>query len=273
MDGPSGMRGPISGDTSLQSNELVENLNPLRTSYATLRAYSGGPGKFRGGLGLVRQVEILSKEAFLSVVTDRSAIPPFGVYGGRSGFGQRWSVLRNGVEKLIPFDGKASRFKLGKGDIALSLTAGGGGYGDPLDRDPESVRRDVIEGYVSMESAAKIYGVVLKKKDLSIDKEATRKQRKALKERRRTFAAGNYGAPLFVKGMKGVLLNREEAKTFRPGAMVEIYHHECAVPYRARIILKTTVRSRQAWVDDEMWQMMGLEDGDSIQIINLFSQP
>jgi N-methylhydantoinase B len=271
MDGPSGMRGPISGNTSLQSNEIVENLNPLRTSYGTLRVDSGGPGKFRGGLGMVRQVEILSKEAFLSIVTDRSAIPPFGVYQGRSGYAQKWSVLRKCLEKPIPFEGKASRFKLKKGDVVYSLTAGGGGYGDPLERDPERVRKDVIEGYVSLKSSMRAYGVVLNEEDLSIDEEATRKQRKMLKEQTKTFTVGRYGNPLFLKGVKGILLNREEATTFHPGDLVEIHHRECAVPYRERIFLKATVKSGNALVDDETHQMMGVAEGDGIKIVNLSS--
>ena len=269
MDGPSGMRGPISGNTSMQSNELVESLNPLRSSYATLRADSGGPGKFRGGLGLVRQVEILSKEAFLSIVTDRSAIPPFGIYKGRSGLGQKWSIIRNRVEKPIPFEGKASRFKLTKGDIVCSLTAGGGGYGDPLDRDPEAVREDVIEGYVTLDSAMKVYGVVIDGKDFSLDKEATRKQRERLREQKRTFAVESYGAPLFLKGMKGVLLNREERAAFHSGDLVEIHYEQSAVPYRARVILKSAIKSKHALVDDETGQMMGIRKGDVITLINL----
>ncbi len=272
MDGPNGMRGPISGNTSLQSNELVESLNPLHTSYATLRADSGGPGKFRGGLGLVREVEILSKEAFLSTVTDRSAIPPFGVYEGQSGRGQEWSIVRNGVQRLLPFDGKASRFKLKTGDIVRTLTAGGGGYGDPLDRDPEAVRRDVIEGYVSKDSSKKIYGVVLKGKDLSVDDGATRKQRKTLRDRGETFTAGSYEDPLFIKGVKGVVLNRKEVAGFRPGDLVEIRCSGCAVAYRRRVILRSGVRSKHALFDEETCRMMGLNEGAVVRIRKLFGE-
>jgi N-methylhydantoinase B len=270
MDGPNGMRGPISGNTSMQSNELVESLNPLRSSYATLRADSGGPGKFRGGLGLVRRVEILSKEAFLSTVTDRSAIPPFGVYGGLSGRGQEWSVIRNGVQRLLPYDGKVSRFKLKKGDIVSSLTAGGGGYGDPLERNAEAVQRDVVEGYISKESCRNVYGVVLKAKDLRVDRTATRKQRQTLREGGRTFTALSCGDPVFIRGIKGIVLNRTEAAGLRPGDLVEIYHEPCAVAYRRRIILQSRVKSKHALLDNETLQMMDLKEGSAVRVRKVF---
>jgi len=269
MDGANGMRGPCSGNVFLQSNELIENLYPLRVGYGTLRPDSGGPGKFRGGFGMVRQVEILPEEASLSIVTDRSVIPPFGVYKGQSGLGQRWSIVRKGVEKPLPFSGKASNFKLKKGDIVTCLTAGGGGYGDPLDRDPESVRMDVIQGYVSMDSAKEVYGVVLEEKDLSIDEKATQDQRKMVKGKRKLFILGGYGGPLFRNGVKVVMLNREESPAFHSGDLVEILHDECPVPYRARVIFRSQVKPKHALVDDETKQMMGIKDGATVQLINL----
>ena len=272
MDGPSGMRGPSSGNVFLQSNELIESLYPLRVSYGTLRANSGGPGKFRGGLGVMRRVEILPKGASLSIVTDRSVIPSFGVYRGQSGLGQRWSIIRNGVEKVLPFSGKASNFKLKKGDIVNCLSAGGGGFGDPLDRDPESVRVDVIQGYVSMESAKKVYGVVLSGKDLSVNKKATRDQRKNIRDRKRFFILGSYGATLFMGGVKVVMLNKKGAATFRFGDLVEVSHEECPVPYRAKVIFRSKVKPKHALVDDETMQMMGIKDGVTVKLINLSLQ-
>ncbi len=272
MDGPSAMRGPISGNTFLQSMELVESLCPLYTSYATLRPDSGGPGKFRGGLGLQRQVEILCREGQLSIVTDRSAIPPFGVYGGLSGLAQKWSVLSNGTEKFIPFNGKTSKYKLKKGDIVNCLIAGGGGYGDPLDRDPEKVKEDVIEGYISMKAASTVYGVVLRKKDLSVDKRATSELRKTLNEKKRYFTLESCGAPLFVKGVRGVIVDRKEEKTLGAGDLVEIRHDASPVPYRARVVLKSNVKPKHVLVDDEVMEMMEVASGDSVQIIPIASR-
>jgi len=273
MDGPSGMRGPSSGNVSLQSIELVESLNPVRTSYATFRQDSGGPGTFRGGLGLERTVEILSSRASLSIVTDRSTIPPFGVYKGQSGLAQYWSVIRNGVEKPIPFGGKTSDFTLKKGDIVRCLTAGGGGYGDPLKRDPEKVKRDVIEGFVSRQSARNVYGVALNEQDLTVNEEATSEQRKLLLESRKFFALGSYGAPRFKRGLKVVMLNTKDGDTFHSGDLVEIYHDKCGVPYRLRVTLKPTVERQDALVDDETLQMMHLRTGDVAHIVNLSRSP
>lgn len=145
----------------------------------------------------MRKVEILSKQASLSIVTDRSVIPPFGVCKGQSAFGQRWSLIRNGVEKPFPFAGKTSNFKLKKGDIVKCLTAGGGGYGDPLDRNPDSVGRDVIEGYVSFESAKEVYGVVLNRKDPSVNEGVPEIIGEASGKRER-FSLWKVTAPLFT---------------------------------------------------------------------------
>jgi N-methylhydantoinase B len=257
----------------LQSVELIECLNPVHTSYATFRRDSGGPGRFRGGLGLARRIEILSKEASLSVVTDRSIIPPFGVLGGQSGHGQHWSVTRNGVEKPISFGGKASNFRLKRGDIVNCLTAGGGGYGDPLDRDPDRVRRDVIDGYVSLESARQVYGVVLKGKDLSVSEKATRDQRRTMRVGRHSFTLGTYRTPRSMKGTKVIMLNREEAGMFSSGDLVEIYHDNCPTPFRARVVFRARVQSKGALIDDETRQMMGLRDGDTIHLMNIEAAP
>lgn len=270
IDGPSGMRGPSSGNVSLQSAELIESLNPLRTSYGTLRQDSGGAGKFRGGLGLIRKVEILSNDAYLSTVTDRSLIPPFGVFRGQSGFGQNWFVIRQGVEKSIPFAGKTSKLRLKKGDVVVSMTAGGGGYGDPLDRDPEKVRKDVVEGYVSLQSASDIYGVLLRE-DMSLDEMSTHERRKHIRENRNFFILGTYGTPRFYNGVKVVILSRGKEKIFSPGGLVEIHHPNSPVPIRARVAFRARVEGQQALIDEETLLMMGVEIGDTVEILKISS--
>ena len=269
MDGPNGMRGPSSGNVSLQSVELIESLSPLRCSYATLREDSGGPGRFRGGLGLVRKVEVLAQSASLSTVTDRSAIPPFGIFKGQSGYGQYWSVIRNGIEKPLPFSGKVSNYKLKKGDIFQCLTAGGGGYGDPLERDPDIVRKDVIEGYVSMEAARETYGVVLNETDISIREQETQDQRQIIGNSRKLFTLGRYGVARFVKGVKAVMLSTQEATEFSNRSLVEIYHDECAAPHRARVILSSKVKPKYVLIDNESANIIGAKDGDILQLIAL----
>lgn len=272
IDGPSALRSPLSGDVYLPSHELVESLYPVIAKCLNLRVDSGGAGKFRGGLGLVRQIEIVAEAAALSAVTDRNKIPPFGVFQGQSALPQQWTVIRNRTERPISPTGKVRDLKLRKGDIASCRTAGGGGYGDPLDRNPDNVRNDVIEGYVSIKAARDVYGVVLKEDDFSTDIEATQARRKIIRGKRRFFISGGYGTPVFVEGVKAIMLNKEEAATFRTGDLIEIFYPEMAAPYRARVVFRSKVKPGHALVNNETKQMMGIKDGDSIQIINLSSQ-
>ena len=265
-DGPSAIRSPASGDVSLQSQELTESLYPVLVNCLELRPDSGGPGRFRGGLGLVRKVEILTDEAALSVVADRTKISPFGLFGGQSGAFQQWNIIRKGVEKpASPQGGKVMNLRLKKGDVVCCRSSGGGGYGDPLDRDPEHVLSDVRDGYVSSEAAGNIYGVVLDGTGLAVDHTATARQRDMLRDRRKYFSVKSYGAPVFVKGVKAVMLNKAETG-FQRGDLVEILHPKSAVPYRAKAVLKVRVGLKHCLIDDETRQMMQISDGDRVEI-------
>ena len=89
------------------------------------------------------------------MLSDKNVIPPYGVRGGWTGAPNRFTVLRDG-EEIEPsaLPGKVTGFALRAGDVVIERTAGGGGYGDPLERDPQAVVRDVRFGYVSAASAA-----------------------------------------------------------------------------------------------------------------------
>jgi N-methylhydantoinase B len=100
-------------------------------------------------------------EARYSVLSDRAVIPPFGVGGAGAAAPVRVSVRRDGEEIDFATPGKVTGYAIAAGDAVILESAGGGGYGDPLTRDPERVRRDVVAGYVSRERAAAGYGVVL----------------------------------------------------------------------------------------------------------------
>jgi N-methylhydantoinase B len=117
---------------------------------------------FRGGCGMRRDIRILADEASLSVLADHAIIPPFGVAGGHSGARNSFVVLRDGeVIAPSPIAGKVGGFKLKRGDIVRIESAGGGGYGDPLYRDPARVAHDVNLGYLSADDALKRYGVAI----------------------------------------------------------------------------------------------------------------
>lgn len=136
--------------------EVVESRTPsIRILRYGLRPDSGGAGRFRGGLGIERLYEFLAP-AFITFSLERKVTPPWGLRGGRDG-------AVNGVEITAP-DGavrhvrKATQHPIAAGERVRIMTGGGGGYGPPAERDPEAVRRDVREGYVSGEAARRDYG-------------------------------------------------------------------------------------------------------------------
>ncbi|MDJ0951099.1 MAG: hydantoinase B/oxoprolinase family protein [Alphaproteobacteria bacterium] len=148
-------------NVSIQSAEVVETIYPLRIRRNELRPDSGGPGRFRGGCGLLREVEVLADGARLSVLSDRNLIPPFGVNGGRSGAPNRYEIQRNG-ETIEPsaFPGKVADFPLQRGDVVRMMSSGGGGYGAAPARDPERLTRDFEDGVVT-EAGLEPYGAEL----------------------------------------------------------------------------------------------------------------
>jgi N-methylhydantoinase B len=162
-DGNNTVRNFAEGDlSSIQPVEAIENAYPLRVERSILRQDSGGAGRRRGGLGLRRDVRLLEGEAFLSVLSDRNVIPPYGVRQGLGGVPNRFTVIRNGDEVApSPLPGKVTGFKMRADDILVMRTAGGGGLGDPLEREAEMVLADVHYGYVSAQQARDVYGVVI----------------------------------------------------------------------------------------------------------------
>src|SRR5499425_370858 len=149
--------------TTLQPIEAVEQRYPVRIERTALREDSGGPGQWRGGLGLTREVRIRTPRSRLSVLAEKSVLPPFGVCGGGAGATNRFWVRRNGRRvESSPLPGKVSAFPLEPGDVLLMESSGGGGFGDPLERDPARVVADIGEGYVTPAAAEAIYGVILR---------------------------------------------------------------------------------------------------------------
>lgn len=123
-----------------------------------LRPGSGGAGRQRGGLGTVQRWVTENTVTFDSFV-ERTQTPPWGLDGGLAGLPNRVSVQRLGATEITRFpNGKVDGLTLSPGDAVIVETGGGGGYGNPLERDPEAVRRDVAAGYISMEQARQDYG-------------------------------------------------------------------------------------------------------------------
>ncbi len=152
---------------------------------------SGGPGYHRGGCGIIRDVRVLADEATLGVRLDNCKYPAFGVNGGMSG-GTGCVIVNPGTaeerELRTMSDGNTVR----KGDLVRIITSGGGGWGMPFDRPADLVLGDVLDSFVSAESAARDYGVVLTEDGDAIDEAATRACRSQANPDIRMFHRGDY---------------------------------------------------------------------------------
>jgi N-methylhydantoinase B len=174
--------------------EFLDAIYPVRLRRYAINCDTGGPGRWRGGCGIVREIEVLAPEATISVRIDAVANPPWGVAGGRSARGGR-AVINPGTpgERVVPpiSDGHVVR----RGDRVRIETGGGGGWGDPFDREPERVLADVRGGFVSRDAAERDYGVVLAADGASVDGAATR-ARRADRPPTRLFHRGAYADAL-----------------------------------------------------------------------------
>lgn len=155
QDGAGPFRTMAHGDTRIIPVELQESMYPYRIVEFALREDSGGPGKFRGGLGFRKRYEILGP-CNLQAMFDRVKCPPWGVLGGHAGRpGQVTVIKRSGRREVIY---KRKHYPLERGDGLLVETGGGGGYGPPTERARDLIERDVARGYVSADEAERIYG-------------------------------------------------------------------------------------------------------------------
>jgi N-methylhydantoinase B len=134
--------------------EETELNYPVRIDRLSLVEDSGGPGRFRGGLGLRKDFRFDRPTTF-TVLADRTKSGPWGVFGGHDGRVAEYVLVRDGVETRLP--AKATVDVL-PGDVISYRTCGGGGYGPPHERAAELVARDVREGKVSAEVAREVYG-------------------------------------------------------------------------------------------------------------------
>jgi len=169
------------GDTHNTPVEAGEGKGPIFISYRQLRQDSGGPGKFRGGLGVAQEVRMLSQGSVQSAM-ERTICAPWGLHGGKDAMANRFSIVRKeGAVQRLPTGKTTVHVALAVGDGFLVEVGGGGGFWDPLERDPQRVLADVRSGYVSLEAARRDYGVVIRQsgRKFELDLAATRKLRQA----------------------------------------------------------------------------------------------
>ena len=244
-DGPSAMAAIDWGDLStVQSSEVLETRFPLHVEWSRQATDSGGAGRTRGGLGMRRALRLTRGSARYSLLSDGAVVPPFGVLGGESGAPVGSYTRRGEADAPFPTPGKVGGHPMGAGDVIVLQSAGGGGYGDPLERDPERVREDVEEGYVSEASARALYGVIVTAGGAAVDAAATEARRAALRAARCTLevvvaaaAEGQGGAYERVgRGTKRIVrLHPDDAAAIGVGEddMTELLAEGDGAPLRA----------------------------------------
>ncbi|GIX47972.1 MAG: methylhydantoinase [Candidatus Tectimicrobiota bacterium] len=159
--------------------EFVEHHFPVQVLTYAIHPDSGGPGKFRGGTGVIRDLRILAPRVILGTRMNGTKSPCWGVKGGKAGKIGCF-VLNPGTpqeRRLPPF---GDNLELRQGDVLRVQTAGGGGWGNPAERDPLLVLQDVKDGFVSLQSAYQDYGVVIDPQTWKIDWARTQARRQAM---------------------------------------------------------------------------------------------
>jgi N-methylhydantoinase B len=159
--------------------ESQEANQPVLVERFELMVDSGGAGRYRGGTGIRRDLRLLLEGGRLTNNTERQRFAPWGLFGGRPGR-PGLTVVNPGTAAERRIHSKASD-TFAYGDVISFQQPGAGGYGPPEERDPQAVRRDVVEGYVSLDGARRDYGVVLDPRTLTVDETATRAARAAMR--------------------------------------------------------------------------------------------
>jgi N-methylhydantoinase B len=171
----------IFANMASQSIEVTEAEQPIAITAYEFIADAMGPGKFRGGAPFRRDYRFLAEEGILQVRSDRRDFRPYGLYGGGPGKPSMNYLNPDGENRPLP---SKLTMTIRRGDVFRHEVAGAGGWGDPLERDPAMVLRDVRNELVSPAAARADYGVVLTQNPLAVDAAATRVWRGHLRHRR-----------------------------------------------------------------------------------------
>lgn len=152
-------------------HEILEASFPLFIENAELIKDSGGAGKNRGGVGTRLSMRLLSPASFYAFI-ERGRTPHWGAYDGKPGL-RNYALIKSKKEGEFEVL-KTSGVHLEKDDMVIVTAGGGGGYGNPLERDTEKVRMDVLNGFVSTKCAREDYGVVIDPETFEVDTAATK---------------------------------------------------------------------------------------------------
>ena len=172
-------------------SEYLETYYPMRIESYYSIPDTGGPGKHRGGNG-VEKTYLLLEPGEVSIHDDRHLSQPWGILGGKPGaYSAKWIIRGNADREPLP--SKIDNIKVSPGDRIIFRTAGGGGWGDPLERVPMAVRNDVARSLMSAEKAREDYGVVLTGPDIGLDQRATEDLRASLAQSRKPLELFDFG--------------------------------------------------------------------------------
>lgn len=180
-DGESCLVSAGDGETFIHPVEVLEREYPIRVECMRYNLEDGiGHGKFRGGFGMKKDYRILADKGSFTTSINRIKYPPWGIEGGEYGSCNHMTIIRDGEE--IWDGGRMLNFSLKKDDIISIRSGGGGGWGDPLQRDPGLVLKDYKNGLVDLETARDKYGVIIDGK--GVDAKSTEELRKEMRKER-----------------------------------------------------------------------------------------
>ena len=256
---------------TIHNAESIENEMPLLVESCELRADGGGAGEFRGGVGMIRRIRLLGEEAQYSVLSDRGVIPPWGVLGAGSGEPYHLSLERAGEVREFATPGKVTGHPIRRDDVVVMRSSGGGGYGDPLRREPARVADDVARGVVTAEAARRWYGVVLDDAGV-VDRDATLALRKRLAVERFTLSVIADDTLVPYVGAKGRhrIVTLAEADASRlgaaPDALVEMFGRHPA-PLRAWVLIAPASEAAGSIRLDAFGRtVLGVRHGDRVRL-------
>ena len=274
-DGPSAMATIDWGDlVTVQSTEVIEGRMPLLVESSRLSVDSGGAGATRGGLSMQRTLRVLASGARYSLLSDGAVIPAFGVLGGRAGVPVGSWIDHDGVAEPFDTPGKVAGHPIAEGGTLVVRSAGGGGYGDPLARDPQQVLTDLREGYVSAACAHDLYGLV---RDTAggIDAPATASRRHALRAARFRLRArldGDVFEDGAISRRRICRLHPADATAFAEDALIELDAGRAA-PLRCWVRRDPRAQPGTVPIDARGLAMLGAAAGEEVELRLLLAGP
>ena len=258
---------------TVQSTEVLETRFPLRLEWSALATDSGGDGRHRGGLSMQRGIRLIAPTATYSVLADGAILPAFGVLGGGSGSPVDSHVIRDGARVQFPTPGKVGGFPLVNDDVLVLQSAGGGGYGDPLERPVERVLSDWREGYISADRCRERYGVVVSASG-EVDTAATETRRQQLAARRARLTVEPTAEDLYHRGA----VSRRRICRLSPadaagiglgdGAIVELVG-AVGAPLRAWLVIDPAVAAGTLPLDPLGCRVLGAGAGTPLHVRRL----